>query len=263
MSKHIGLRKVQIYPDAFRNIPQNDAVKFTFLNNTPIVWICTPIGGFGNHIRWMLTLDAKIQAKIDDPWTDKSWDYYTIDDKIDFIIDNIYGDFRTWHNWLNTEWAYRVSLNKVMPFVHNPPDKNRLATHGMLHSNAILCTVSPDLALRCYLKVNSSLNNATIDGFKVCTEKDNINIIEHATLNNRLLLNADILYTEVLDRDFYTSMIDYLGFDDNYESAAMIHSKWYQLHQKAEREFGDYVTNFYRPEANNNIGKTLNTAIGL
>ena len=97
----------------------------------------------------------------------------------------------------------------------------------------------------------------------MCTEKDNINIIEHATLNNRLLLNADILYTEVLDRDFYTSMIDYLGFDDNYESAAMIHSKWYQLHQKAEREFVLYVADHYRPEANNNIGKTLNTAIGL
>ena len=263
MSSPIAVRQVQIQLDAFRNFPQNDAVKFKFLNHTPIGWICTPIGGFGNHIRWILTLDTKIQANIDDPWVGKSQDYYTIDDKINFIINNIYGDFRSWHNWLNIEWAYRASLNKVMPFVHTIPPDSRLQARKILHSNAIMCTVSPDLALRCYLKVNSSLNNATIDGFKMCTKKDNINIIEYATLNNRLLLNADILYTEVLDRDFYASMIDYLGFDDNYESAAVIHARWYQLHQKAEREFVDYVTNFYRPEPNNNIDKTLNTAIGL
>jgi hypothetical protein len=85
----------------------------------------------------------------------------------------------------------------------------------------------------------------------------------YARLNNCLCLDADTLYTEVLDRDFYASMIDYLGFDDNYESAAVIHARWYQLHQKAEREFVDYVTNLYQPEPNNNIGKTLNTAIGL
>ncbi len=238
-------------------------ISFKFLNTDPIGWICTPIGGFGNHIRWVLTLDTKIQATVTDWRINKSWNYYTIDDKMNFILDNIYGNSRSWHNWLNTEWEYRNALNEILPFVHNPPDKNRLVDRAMLHSNAILCTVSPDLALRCYLKVNSSLNNATIDGFKVSTKKDNINIIEYATLNNRLLLNADILYTEVLDRDFYASMIDYLGFDDNYESAAVIHARWYQLHQKAEQEFVDYVTNLYRPEPNNNIGKTLNTAIGL
>jgi hypothetical protein len=126
-----------------------------------------------------------------------------------------------------------------------------------------MCTVSPELALRCYLKVNSSLNNVTIPSFIEAHKKDNRAIVEYAKLNNRLLLNADILYTEVLDRDFYASMIDYLGFDDNYESAAVIHARWYQLHQKAEQEFVDYVTNLYRPEPNNNIGKTLNTAIGL
>ena len=126
-----------------------------------------------------------------------------------------------------------------------------------------MCNISPELALRCYLKFNSSLNNITIPIFIEAHKKNNSNIVEYAKLNNRLLLNADILYTEVLDRDFYTSMIDYLGFDDNYESAAVIHARWYQLHQKAQREFVDYVTNLYRPEPNNNIGKTLNTAIGL
>jgi len=111
--------------------------------------------------------------------------------------------------------------------------------------------------------MNSSLNNANIDQFKVYAERDNLAIIEYARLNNRICLNSDILYTEVLDRDFYTSITNYLGFDNNYESAALIHAQWYQLHQKTEREFVTDITNFYRPEPNNNIGKTLNTAIGL
>jgi hypothetical protein len=238
-------------------------VQFKFLNTDPIGWICAPIGGFGNHTRWMLTLDTKIQATINDWRINKSWNYYTIDDKLNVIMNNVYGPNRSWHNWLNTEWAYRNALNEILPYVHNIPPVQRLNDRKILHSNAIMCTVSPELALRCYLKVNSSLNNVTIPSFIEAHKKDNRAIVEYAKLNNRLLLNADILYTEVLDRDFYASMIDYLGFDDNYESAAVIHARWYQLHQKAEQEFVDYVTNLYRPEPNNNIGKTLNTAIGL
>jgi hypothetical protein len=238
-------------------------ISFKFLNTDPIGWICTPIGGFGNHIRWMLTLDTKIQATVTDWRINKSWNYYTIDDKMNFILDNIYGDSRSWHNWLNTEWKYRNALNEILPYVHKIPPDRRLQDRKILHSNVIMCTISPKLALRCYLKFNSSLNTCTIPTFIEDHKKDNLNIIEYATLNNRLLLNADVLYTEVLDRDFYTSMINYLGFDNNYESAALIHAQWYQLHQKAEQEFVTDITNFYRPEPNNNIGKTLNTAIGL
>jgi hypothetical protein len=238
-------------------------ISFKFLNTDPIGWICTPIGGFGNHIRWMLTLDTKIQATVTDWRINKSWNYCTIDDKLNFILDNIYRNSRSWYNWINIEWEYRDALNEILPYVHTIPPDCRLQDRKILRSNAVMCTVSPELALRCYLKFNSSLNNITIPIFIEAHEKDNLNIIEYAKQNNRLLLNADILYTEVLDREFYASMTNYLGFDNNYESAAAIHARWYQLHQKAEQEFVDYVTNLYRPEPNNNIGKTLNTAIGL
>jgi hypothetical protein len=261
MSDEIKIKETQTWPDELKL--RDSPVQFTFLNATPLGWICTPIGGFGNHIRWMLTLDTKIQATINDRRINKFSDYYTIDDKMNFIINNVYGNFRSWNTWLNIEWAYRDALNNVLPYVHNIPETHRLIDRGLLNSNAIMCTVSPDLALRCYLKINSSLNAIRIDTFIESHKQDNLKIIKYAKLNNRLLLNADILYTEVLDRDFYASMIDYLGFDDNYESAAVIHAEWYQLHQKAEREFVDYVINLYRPEPNNNIGKTLNTAIGL
>ena len=238
-------------------------INFKFLNSDPIGWICTPVGGFGNHIRWLLTLDATMQASVTDSSSEQFWAYSTINDKINFIFDKIYSNTRSWHNWLNIEWKYRHALNTVLPYVHNIPPDSRLQARKILHSNAIMCNISPELALRCYLKFNSSLNNITIPIFIEAHEKDNSNIVEYAKHNNRLLLNADILYTEVLDRDFYTSMINYLGFDDNYESAAVIHAQWYRLHQKAEQEFVTDVTNFYRPEPNNNIGKTLNTAIGL
>ena len=239
------------------------AVKFIFSNNKAFGWICAPIGGFGNHIRWMLTLDTKIQAELYDSRVDQFWPYYSINDKLTYISTYVYGTSRTWHNWLHTEWLYRTSLNKAIPFVHKIPEKDRLTRRRIPQSNVILCTVSPELALRCYLKMNSSLNNANIDQFKVYAERDNLAIIEYARLNNRICLNSDILYTEVLDRDFYTSITYYLGFYNNYESAALIHAQWYQLHQKTEREFVTDITNFYRPEPNNNIGKTLNTAIGL
>jgi hypothetical protein len=235
-----------------------DELNIYFLNSDTVGWICSPIGGFGNHIRWMLTLDAKIQAKI---YTHSKhfWPYYTIDDKLIYISKYVYGNFRTWHNWLHTEWKIRKLLDPVIPLEHHYTAQSEITRTY----KGILCTVSPDLALRCYLKFNSSLNNMTIDGFQLSIKSMSHKLKTYARLNNCLCLDADTLYTEVLDRDFYASMIDYLGFDDNYESAAVIHAQWYQLHQKAEQEFVDYVTNFYRPEPNNNIGKTLNTAIGL
>jgi len=235
-----------------------DELSIFFLNSNTIGWICSPMGGFGNHIRWMLTLDAKIQAKIDHR-SNYSWPYYTINDKLTYISKYVYGNFRTWHNWLHTEWKIRKLLDPVIPFEHHYTAQSEITRTY----KGILCTVSSDLALRCYLKFNSSLNNMTIDGFGLSINRINREVKTYARLNNCLCLDADDLYTEVLDRDFYASMIDYLGFDDNYESAAVIHARWYQLHQKAEREFVDYVINLYRPEPNNNIGKTLNTAIGL
>jgi hypothetical protein len=235
------------------------AVKFIFSNNKAFGWICAPIGGFGNHIRWMLTLDTKIQAELYDSRVDQFWPYYSINDKLTYISTYVYGTSRTWHNWLHTEWLYRTSLNKVIPFEHHYIAESEITSTY----KGILCTVSSDLALRCYLKINSSLNNKTIDGFRLSITRINREAKTYARLNNCLCLNADILYTEVLDRDFYTSMINYLGFDNNYESAALIHAQWYQLHQRAEQEFVTDITNFYRPEPNNNIGKTLNTAIGL
>jgi len=231
-------------------------VQFEFLNKEPQCGIYVPIGGFGNHIRWLLTLNATIQASVTDSSSGQSWAYSTINDKINFIFNKIYSNTRSWHNWLAVEWQYFETLNQAMPFGHD-------ISYFLPELRSILCTVSPEVALRTYLKFNSSLNNKTINGFVNKTRSNNLIISYYAKKHNQLCLNADTLYTEVLDREFYTSMINHLGFEDNYESAAMIHTRWYQLHQKAEREFVDYVTNFYQPEPNNNIGKTLNTAIGL
>lgn len=56
------------------------------------------------------------------------------------------------------EWLYREELNDVMRVEHV------VAGHDV--QKWIVLTINPNLALRCYFKMHSNLNNLTPDQFK-------------------------------------------------------------------------------------------------
>jgi len=237
--------------------------------------ILSPVGGFGNHVRWLMLLDPNFQFLIkgtnisynnqrgpDWPsysdyisgnWANTSpeikkeiteifrdYDCVDLDTKITFIQEQIYHPNRTWHNWLSVEWKYRRELDIFIDFEHNYNDLNNFQLP------TVILTIDPELAHKAYLKFNTSLINTTKDGFKsnIVTGVTKKNISNQH--NNTFVIDASILFQPTLDRDFYVKLTNWLGLSDLYAEANIIHSLWYQAHKRAEREFVADISDIYK-----------------
>jgi len=217
------------------------------ISNDPKFSITFPIGGFGNHIRWLMLLDDRYQLdiKLADPQSEglvnnrkhlenyKSYDFVSAESKLEFIKIHVYPNNRTWHNWLVFEWKYREQLQEILPIDHSYDFKQ----HGPLEKELYL-TITPDLAVNCYLKFNSNLNNTSPELMKKLIANFN-HLVRRYCLKfskNSLSLNVDILFNETLDQELYQQIINFFGLNYNYDLANQVHKLWYNLHRKAEKE---------------------------
>lgn len=229
--------------------------------------IIAPIGGFGNHVRWMLSLDErfpeilKLNTQQYKNLAGTSWPNYidylnnnyldisneilqeinniekinniksglkTTELKLKFISEYIYPPTRSYHNWLQIEWMYRRNIC-VIPFDHTNINNNSLQT--------ILLTIDPELAYRSYVKFNSNLNNISKEYFINNIHAENQKNVSTSLCNNNAhLLDTTILFNRTLDYDWYQQLISAIGFDDNYVSASQIHKLWYNGHKRAEHD---------------------------
>ena len=230
--------------------------------------IIAPIGGFGNHIRWILLLDDQFRIIVksgNDIYVNLAginWpDYdnfinerysnisknivdeiklkceinlFTSIEKINFIKKLIYPMQRSYHNWLNWEWRYRVSFNNYIQLDHEYSDSQK---------KTLILTIDPMLAYKCYVKFNSNLNNMLKDQFIQGIELANQS---HSLLSksneNIQLLDSTILYQPSLDYDWYQELISKLNLDNNYQSANIIHKLWYDGHKRSERDITHDMT---------------------
>ena len=232
--------------------------------------ITSPTGGFGNHLRWLLLIDPKFDVleltknykqELIDRYVavaGQDWpnfddltvnnlpsdihDYFNVQDLIDlkkvrtttntieFIEECVYPQSRTWHNWLIIESNFRYYLDKHIKLIH----EGKFSQHDKI----ISVTINPELALKCYLKFNSALNNLNHHVFKLITKTENNNAVNSQLLEPKkiLLIDGEVLYNETLDRDLYNSVIKWFGLSDQYNIAKDIHKIWYNLHLKAEQE---------------------------
>jgi hypothetical protein len=182
------------------------------------------IGAGGNHVRWLLLLDKK----------------FTLpgDDKVEFILDKVYPSDRTYHNWLDQEWAWRVQLDTQIIFQHTcwlrgwehrPDDFSKY--------NVYVTSSDAELALKLYKKFNISLNNTPENFFLDQTTNEYAeSVLCRDNWHGGFIFDTVKLYTAELNKDLYQQMVDYCGLDDNYTQAKIIHEQWYRLHEKAEFE---------------------------
>jgi hypothetical protein len=244
--------------------------------------IFAPIGGFGNHLRWLLMLDSAFSFLIA-PTKDQylifsgsEWPTYenfiindyqcsesikfeiencivrsdlprplvmtNLDNKLDSILTSVYNKHRTWHNWLTHEWFYRNQLNQIVTFNHEP-------VPGPVDdiTKTIGLIIDPEFALKSYLKFNSHLNGFTHTQFKQDIEKSCQEILKYSKTNkNTLILEAEPLFTESLNPTIYNKIIDWLELENNYHSANIIHNQWFKLQKKSEKEFVRDITELYQ-----------------
>lgn len=243
--------------------------------------IVAPIGGFGNHIRWLLLLDplykfimiqeyhlAQKYSDLKGPswpsyeqYLDADWsnvlpeikieiiksmedDCILLDNlekKINFIKTNIYHESRTWSNWLYYEWKYRKATNTVINFVHTIDSVN------CKNIKTLALVVDPELAYHCYVKFNNNLNNTLYSDFILKIKTDNTNAINEAKKNSNIkIFDANIVYQPTLDRTFYKELIEYCGMSDLYFEANAIHQLWYSAQKRSEKEFVRDITALYK-----------------
>jgi hypothetical protein len=217
--------------------------------------ICAPIGGLGNHLRWLLLLSPEFNIEI-----------MRISDKKVILNSLVYPKHRTCFNWLQTEWRYRRSLSKHIDFDHNIENVYEPTTANKI----VVMTIKPKYALKHYLKFNPLINGHTIKFFLKYVVKDNKSNTEFRVNQHdkTLVIDANKLYNSVLDKELYESIINFFEIGNVYEQANETHKLWYELNQKANKDVLNvadewkYSANVKKPEGDN-YKKTLETILTL
>lgn len=239
--------------------------------------VISPIGGFGNHARWLMLLDDQfsfIKSNTIDIKRDRyerlagvSWPSYedflikkfdnlpdniineiinytkvthnftTISSKIKFFEETVYSTDRSYHNWLQQEWTLRPFLNDFILFDHEYTD-NGLPT--------LLLTVDPFLAYKSYVKFNINLNCTLKDDFLEYVGSVNQKHVLLAKDNkNILLLDSSILFSPTLDYNWYQQLVSFFNLTDYYLEANKIHNLWYLGHKRAENDIVNDMISLY------------------
>lgn len=226
-----------------------------------MVVVSAPVGGFANHTTWLLWIhpefESYIQKKpfsqeafnfmcgedwpdiknldsVTDPVARKELEYLRyIDihpsDPVKYLLDNVYTEDRTWHNWLLREYDYRDYLY------------NFEITHTAQMEYTVLCTIDPEVAYTNYLKINSSLNNAGLDVFKKEIQEFN----NRATSSENLVVDNTLLFKPELDLNYYKKLTDYFSLENRYNQAQVVHDAWYRAQIRSATDFTKEVLRIY------------------
>jgi hypothetical protein len=249
-------------------------------NSQSIFNIVAPIGGFGNHVRWLLLLDPQYKFTLRYGFVDQesynnvtgvNWPCY--DDYLNLNFDTCPKDIVA--EMLDFTLMHFPHCAEIVPF-DNTVSKIDAFTNSIYSSNrswhnwlttewkyrdylnmflyfthdrkyvpsqkTLILTVDPDLAYRCYLKFNSYLNKHSVCNFMIKAEQYN----KLPVSANTKMLDSTILYQPTLDREFYNEMIDWFNLANLYDDANYVHGLWYQAHQRAESEFVQDITKLYK-----------------
>jgi hypothetical protein len=201
--------------------------------------IIAPIGGYGNHVRWLVSLDDKFTLKLNPP-SQENFVLTTAEEKIEFIKDRIYFPERSWHNWLEVEWRYREGMDASIGFRHSC-----IGLPSTL--STLILTIDPELAYKSYLKFNSNLNNRSRERFLRDIAEENTNNVRFAeSVDYTTIMASDILFQPELDQIFYNNLTSFFGLTNLYTQANQIHKLWFNCHKQAKQQFVEDITRVYK-----------------
>jgi hypothetical protein len=188
-----------------------------------------PGGAGGNHLRWLMYLDSSID-------TEK-----TIEQKIDFILNEVYSIKRSFYNWLpwESQWRYDDKYESFIRILHEPKDdkpKNK---------TIFLSFDDYKIPLEHYSVLTSCFTSETSYNhyYKFLKDFDRkVNTFIEISTENKLILKTDIFFDSELDKNFYKSVIDWYELENHYEECCILHNKWYEVRKRVEREAYEFYT---------------------
>lgn len=178
--------------------------------------IYAPIGGYMNHLRWLLLMSSDYQ-------------FFPNELKLKFIQSLVYDSNRTCFNWLNYEWELRTKklITESIQVTHDLDVIKNIQGPKKI----IGLSMDPYNALYHYFKFNPVLNLMGEEGFLNSVLLHN-NSLSSLT-EDALILPADSLSNEILDQKFYNKVVEFLNIENSYELANFVHKLWYDLNNKS------------------------------
>ena len=217
--------------------------------------IAYPIGGLGNHIRWLCLLSEEynnfetingvgffVNGKMFPFDTDK---------KVKFIQENVYPDNRNCFNYIEIELNFKRKINQYFQTTHYITD---FITDKSPHKS-ILVTSTVQNCIKHYFKFHPLWNGnawkkSDRDVFAQKILQTNENHIKYTVNKDEeiLLVNSDDLNTEVLNYSFYDRICEFLKISNVYEHANLCHKLWYDLQRRSELLLKDFFLNATYPD---------------
>lgn len=190
--------------------------------------IIFPGGAGGNHLRWLMYLDKSIDGEL------------SMAEKMDFVLNKVYSDSRSFNNWLPYEanWRFDDKFESFIKILHEPKDDK-------LEYKSVFLTYEdwniPFEHYSCLTSCFSSKKNYDLY-YRFLKDFDR-KINTQVTINqNKLVIQSDVFFDEVLDNQYYTQIVDFFGFENHYDEAKVLHKKWYDARMRIKKEFYEFYS---------------------
>ena len=206
--------------------------------------VCGPIGGFTQHVRWLLLMSSNYNSLEKLNYTSalvygKRFPLKPAD-KVKFIKEFIYPEERKCFNWLDEKYMYREQLDKTLLHTHD--------LEKVKNNPTVLIVMDPLFSYNFYLKFVPGIGWDKEDFIKQ-VDKQNKEILEfNKHYPNTIVIDTEKLYSPTLDRKTYEDMINFLSIENVYEHAQAIHEMWYNLRKGSEEEIINYALNSKFPD---------------
>lgn len=196
--------------------------------------IIYPGGAGGNHVRWLLSIDPRVNLRFFKG---------SVDEKVNWICQKIYKD-RTWSNWLEIEWQYRNYFDSIIKIEHEAFQGYERIDDPVWQSRKQLFLTVDDYMMTAYhyfminIKSSSIVKHHAAGDFK--RWDDQLTLFKNSNLANKQILKSDCIVEPTLNLDWYKKIIDWAGFDNLYEQACQVHAAYYQCRQQSAKDFIKY-----------------------
>lgn len=217
--------------------------------------IAYPIGGFGNHIRWLCLLSPEYNnfETINSVGFFINGKMFSFDTqkKLKFLEDYVYPEKRNCFNYIEIELNFKNKINGYFQTTHYTDD----FTEAYSPHKSILVTSSVNSCIKHYFKFHPLWNGnpwkkSGRDYFAQKNLQINENNIKYTCKENEESLHiiSDDLNSEVLNYELYDKICKFLEITNVYEYANTCHKLWFDLQKRSEKLLTEFFINASYPD---------------
>lgn len=185
--------------------------------------IVFPGGAGGNHLRWLLYLDGSIDSNL------------SIEDKIKFVIDEVYCEDRSFNDWLSREstWRYTDKQENFIKLWHEPKDDRP--------DDKSVFMIFDDWApvFDHYACLTSCFSSETFyNQYYNFLQEFSTKARRIKPTTEKLFIKSDTFFNDILlEKEFYDLVVNHFELENHYEEACIIHERWHYMREKVCGDF--------------------------